>query len=168
MNRAGSGTRSIGSSGSLPSLLLSDPTTRGRPFLARCGDPKHKTKCVSTSTKASHANSSHAAITINVGVVEVLTKSQNAESVPHLPPAPTGHNIVTPICIAVLDHILECYEPILRKFLVAGFRQGFRIGALGTIPVFDINTRNLQSAFKFPAVIDENFSKELALDLWAI
>ena len=82
---------------------------------------------------------------------------------PHLPPAPTGHNIVTPICIAVLDHILEGYDPILRKFLVAGFRQGFRIGALGTIPVFDINTRNLQSAFKFPAVIDEKIAKELAL-----
>ena len=40
---------------------------------------------------------------------------------------------------------------------------GCSIGAIGTLPIFDISVRNLQSAFQLPHVIDTKIRKELAL-----
>ena len=47
--------------------------------------------------------------------------------------------------------------------IMSGITYGFSIGAIGTLPIFDISVRNLQSAFQLPHVIDTMIRKELAL-----
>ena len=79
------------------------------------------------------------------------------------PPLPPGSKVVTPIHVHRLAPLLKDYHPHLCQFLISGITYGFSIGAIGTLPIFDISVRNLQSAFQLPHVIDTKIRKELAL-----
>ena len=92
--------------------------------------------------------------------------SQGQSAVPGVPPLlpfPPGSNIVTPIRVHSLAPLLQDYDPHLCHYLISGITHGFSIGAIGTLPIFDISVRNLQSAFQLPQVIDTKIHKELAL-----
>ena len=147
----------------MPSLRATgELAPHAHPFQARGGTLGLPTKCASPSTKVCHV-ASPAATATTAGDVAEITRQSIAPNVLPRPPLPPGSKVVTPIHVHRLALLLKDYDPHLCQFLISGITYGFSIGAIGTLPIFDISVRNLQSAFQLPYVIDTKIRKELAL-----
>ena len=72
------------------------------------------------------------------------------------------HNLhlPTPINAEHLDLLLSNYDPILRKSLVLGFREGFDIGFRGEVNC-DPSVKNLKSTNELKSAVSEALAKEV-------
>ena len=137
----------------MPSLRATgELAPHAHPFQAKGGTMGLPTKCASPSTKVCHV-ASPAATATTAGDVAEITRQSIAPNVLPRPPLPPGSKVVTPIHVHRLAPLLKDYDPHLCQFLISGITYGFSIGAIGTLPIFDISVRNLQSAFQLPHVI---------------
>ena len=147
----------------MPSLrAIGELAPHAHPFQVRGGTLGLPKKCALPSIKAHHV-ASPAATATSAGDVARITRQSAVPDVPPLLPFPPGSNIVTPIRVHSLAPLLQDYDPHLCHYLISGITHGFSIGAIGTLPIFDISVQNLQSAFQLPQVIDTKIHKELAL-----
>ena len=147
----------------MPSLRATgELAPHAHPFQVRGGPLGLPKKCALPSIKEHHV-ASLAATTTSAGDVAQITRQSAVPGVPPLLPFQTGCNIVTPIRVHSLAPLLKDYDPHLCNYIISGITHGFSIGAIGTLPIFDIFVRNLQSAFQLPQVIDTKIHKELAL-----
>ena len=130
--------------------------------------PKEKARCLSEhvglSIQASTARAANSTINATNAVASIPDRAVPA----HLP----AHEVnylsrvlssppATPIKVAVLQHYLTNYETSVKRYLLEGFSQGFKIHYNG-----DRKSRfsgNLTSAKEQPGVMSENLAKELTI-----
>ena len=70
-----------------------------------------------------------------------------------------GSQPVTPVKADRFEHLLNGYSPALKRYLVDGFRFGFRIHFIGEISPFE--SPNLKSALQSPEVVFTKLMKEI-------
>ena len=66
----------------------------------------------------------------------------------------------TPINVDNLEYLLDNYNPILKKYLISGFRHGFDIGFRGEVNC-NPSVRNLQSTKEHKLAVTEALAKEV-------
>ena len=115
---------------------------------------------------AGAANTSTSALNVVQNIPQVNVRSPQSTNDPilvnpdrQLTLKVLGSQSVTPVKVDRFEHLLDGYSPALKRYLVDGFRFGFRIHFIGELSQFE--SPNLKSALQSPEVAFAKLMKEI-------
>lgn len=115
---------------------------------------------------AGAANTSTSALNVVPNIPQVNVRSPQSTNDPilvnphrQLTLKVLGSQPVTPVKVDRFENLLDGYSPALKRYLVDGFRFGFRIHFIGELSQFE--SPNLKSALQSPEVAFAKLMKEI-------